>query len=63
MEKGEVLLETVHDPTISDNLSRLQTDYQDICTAAKVGLTTDHVFEFGSNSKMIVSLRQVHSAT
>ena len=39
IEKGEALLDTVRDPTISDNMSRLQTDYKDICTTAKVGFT------------------------
>ncbi|KAF1374585.1 hypothetical protein PFLUV_G00230620 [Perca fluviatilis] len=34
-EKGEALLNTVHDPTISDNMKKLQADYQDLCLAAK----------------------------
>lgn len=36
IEKGEALLDTVHDPTISDNMKKLQTDYQDLCLLAKV---------------------------
>ena len=36
IEKGEALLDTVHDPTISDNMKKLQADYQDLCLAAKV---------------------------
>lgn len=36
IEKGEALLDTVHDPTISDNMKNLQADYQDLCLAAKV---------------------------
>ncbi|XP_045574102.1 nesprin-1 isoform X3 [Salmo salar] len=36
VEKGEALLDSVRDPAIRDNMSRLQTDYQDLCTAAKV---------------------------
>ncbi|KAK6304736.1 hypothetical protein J4Q44_G00253220 [Coregonus suidteri] len=35
VEKGGALLDTVCDPTIRDNMNRLQTDYQDLCTAAK----------------------------
>ncbi|XP_052352542.1 nesprin-1-like isoform X4 [Oncorhynchus keta] len=35
VEKGEVLLDMVCDPTIRDNMNRLQTDYQELCTAAK----------------------------
>lgn len=35
-EKGEALLDTVHDATISDNMKKLQADYQDLCLAAKV---------------------------
>lgn len=38
VEKGEALLDSVRDPAIRDNMSRLQTDYQDLCTAAKVGV-------------------------
>ncbi|XP_032356678.1 nesprin-1 isoform X1 [Etheostoma spectabile] len=34
-EKGEALLNTVHDPIISDNMKKLQADYQDLCLAAK----------------------------
>lgn len=36
IEKGEALLETVRDPTISENMTKLQTDYQDLCNTAKV---------------------------
>lgn len=35
-EKGEALLDTVHDAIISDNMKKLQADYQDLCLAAKV---------------------------
>ncbi|KAJ0062831.1 hypothetical protein NL108_008118 [Boleophthalmus pectinirostris] len=35
IEKGEALLELVHDPTIRDNMKKLQTDYQDLCLASK----------------------------
>lgn len=35
-EKGEALLDTVHDTAISDNMKKLQADYQDLCLAAKV---------------------------
>lgn len=38
VEKGEVLLDMVCDPTIRDNMNRLQIDYQELCTAAKVGV-------------------------
>ncbi|KAJ3587068.1 hypothetical protein NHX12_013458, partial [Muraenolepis orangiensis] len=35
VEKGEALLDTVQDPTVPDNMKRLQADYQDLCSAAK----------------------------
>lgn len=35
-EKGEALLDIVHDATISDNMKKMQADYQDLCVAAKV---------------------------
>lgn len=35
-EKGEALLDIVHDATISDNMKKMQSDYQDLCLAAKV---------------------------
>lgn len=35
-EKGEALLDIVHDATISDNMKKMQADYQDLCLAAKV---------------------------
>lgn len=35
-EKGQALLDTVHDTTISDNMKKMQADYQDLCSAAKV---------------------------
>lgn len=38
IEKGEALLDTVNDPTISKNMKRLQADYQDLCLVAKVCL-------------------------
>lgn len=36
IEKGEALLEIVHDPNISENMTKLQNDYQDLCNTAKV---------------------------
>lgn len=36
VEKGQALLEIVHDTTISDNMKKMQSDYQDLCLAAKV---------------------------
>lgn len=42
-EKGEALLDTVNDPTISENMKRLQADYQDLCLAAKVFLTVSYL--------------------
>lgn len=42
IEKGEALLDTVNDPTISENMKRLQADYQDLCLAAKVVLTVSY---------------------
>lgn len=38
IERGEALLDTIHDPTISDNMKKLQADYQDLCLLAKVKL-------------------------
>ncbi|KAJ3608016.1 hypothetical protein NHX12_025066, partial [Muraenolepis orangiensis] len=35
VEKGEALLDTVQDPTVPDNMKRLQADYQDLCSAVK----------------------------
>lgn len=35
-EKGQALLDIVHDTTISDKMKKMQTDYQDLCLAAKV---------------------------
>lgn len=36
IEKGEALLEIVHDSTISENVTKLQNDYQDLCNKATV---------------------------
>ncbi|KAJ3583278.1 hypothetical protein NHX12_029524 [Muraenolepis orangiensis] len=41
VEKGEALLDTVQDPTVPDNMKRLQADYQDLCSAAKVDQSLD----------------------
>lgn len=38
VEKGEALLNTVNDSAISENMKKLQADYQDISLAAKVRL-------------------------
>ncbi|XP_056332550.1 nesprin-1-like isoform X3 [Danio aesculapii] len=35
IEKGDALLETIRDPSISENISKLKTDYQDLCADAK----------------------------
>ena len=35
-EKGEALLELVQDVTLKDKIDQLQSDYQDLCSAAKV---------------------------
>lgn len=35
-EKGQALLDIVHDTTISDNMKTMQAGYQDLCLAAKV---------------------------
>lgn len=35
-EKGRALLDIVPDSTISDNIKKMQADYQDLCSAAKV---------------------------
>ncbi|XP_038626046.1 nesprin-1 isoform X2 [Tachyglossus aculeatus] len=34
-EKGEALLEMVHDATLRDEIQKLQTDYQELCSAGK----------------------------
>lgn len=36
LEKGETLLTLLHSPSITDNLTRLQTDYQELCFSARV---------------------------
>lgn len=38
MERGETLLDSVKDPTISENMSKLQADYTELCSAAKVSV-------------------------
>ncbi|XP_073712130.1 nesprin-1 isoform X2 [Misgurnus anguillicaudatus] len=35
LEKGETLLTLLHSPSITDNLTRLQTDYQELCCSAR----------------------------
>uniref|UniRef100_A0A1A8H4I9 Spectrin repeat containing, nuclear envelope 1b n=1 Tax=Nothobranchius korthausae TaxID=1143690 RepID=A0A1A8H4I9_9TELE len=35
IEKGEALLDMINDPTISENMKKLQADYQDLFLAAK----------------------------
>lgn len=35
-EKGQALLDIIHDTTISDNIKKMQADYQDLCSTAKV---------------------------
>lgn len=35
-EKGEALLDLVQDATLKDKIDKLQSDYQDLCTAGKV---------------------------
>uniref|UniRef100_A0A8C7KDH8 Spectrin repeat containing, nuclear envelope 1b n=1 Tax=Oncorhynchus kisutch TaxID=8019 RepID=A0A8C7KDH8_ONCKI len=45
VEKGEVLLDMVCDPTIRDNMNRLQTDYQELCTASQVQSLVEWVKE------------------
>lgn len=35
-EKGEALLDLVQDVTLKDKIDKLQTDYQDLCSAGKV---------------------------
>ena len=35
-EKGEALWELVQDVTLKDKIDQLQSDYQDLCRAAKV---------------------------
>ncbi len=36
LEKGETLLTLLHSPSITDNMSRLQADYKELCGKAKV---------------------------
>ncbi|GCC32670.1 hypothetical protein chiPu_0011134 [Chiloscyllium punctatum] len=36
IEKGQAVFELIHDPTVSDNLKRLQTDYQELCSTVMV---------------------------
>lgn len=36
IEKGETLLTLLHSPSITDNMTRLQTDYQEMCCSARV---------------------------
>lgn len=36
VEKGEALLEMVRDPTVSDNMAKLGSDYQELCSTARV---------------------------
>lgn len=36
VEKGEALLDVIPDPTISENMKKLQADYQDLYLLAKV---------------------------
>ena len=40
MERGEALLDSVKDPTISENMGKLQADYNELCSASKVGVLT-----------------------
>jgi nesprin-1 len=35
-EKGEALLELVHDVTLKEKVDQLQSDYQDLCSIGKV---------------------------
>lgn len=35
-EKGEALLDLVQDVTLKDKIDKLQSDYQDLCSAGKV---------------------------
>lgn len=35
-EKGQALLDIVPDSTISDNIKKMQANYEDLCSAAKV---------------------------
>ncbi|KAB0392836.1 hypothetical protein E2I00_007090, partial [Balaenoptera physalus] len=37
-EKGEALLELVQDVTLKDKIDRLQSDYQNLCSAGKMGI-------------------------
>lgn len=36
MEKGKTLLSLLHSPSIMENMDRLQSDYQELCNAARV---------------------------
>ncbi|KAG1946578.1 nesprin-1 [Pimephales promelas] len=36
IEKGDALLETIRDPSVSENIGKLKADYQDLCKDAKV---------------------------
>ncbi|KTF86540.1 hypothetical protein cypCar_00031779 [Cyprinus carpio] len=36
IEKGDGLLETIRDPSVSENISKLKADYQELCNDAKV---------------------------
>lgn len=36
IERGEALLETIRDPSISENIGKLKTDYHDLCNDAQV---------------------------
>ncbi|XP_060687754.1 nesprin-1-like isoform X2 [Hemiscyllium ocellatum] len=36
IEKGQAVFELIHDPAVSDNLKRLQTDYQELCSTVMV---------------------------
>uniref|UniRef100_A0A8C1T5H7 Spectrin repeat containing, nuclear envelope 1a n=1 Tax=Cyprinus carpio TaxID=7962 RepID=A0A8C1T5H7_CYPCA len=35
LEKGETLLTLLHSPSITDNMTRLQADYQELCSSAR----------------------------
>lgn len=36
LEKAQALLDIVPDSTIGDNIKKMQADYHDLCSAAKV---------------------------
>jgi len=38
LEKGESLLTLLHSPSITDNMTRLQADYKELCGSARVSL-------------------------